>query len=204
MSTLQNSRYGAGGVGSIRGRRLQYSFPLFEPRLPGNPRQKAFVQNHFDHLPPLIEWKIPYNLLGYLGVQGAFAMLNSVTPFFIVDDLGATLALYQSKLGFDVRYKGGGDGNTDDFWAILGRDRVMLMFKAITPEVHPQPNRSRHEWARWDAYIYTDDPDSLYTEFVGKGVPVHRELANTSDGLRAFEIIDNSGYLLCFGRPVDK
>ncbi len=131
-------------------------------------------------------------------------MLNSVTPFFIVDDLGATLAFYQSKLGFDVRYKGGGDGNTDDFWAILGRDRVMLMFKAITPEVHPQPNRSRHEWARWDAYIYTDDPDSLYAEFVDKGVPMQRELANTSDGLRAFEIADNSGYLLCFGRPVDK
>src|SRR5690349_24815552 len=86
--------------------------------------------------------------------HGAFAMLNSVTPFFIVDDLGATLAFYQSKLGFDVRYKGGGDGNTDDFWAILGRDRVMLMFMAITPEVHPQPTRSRHEWARWVAYIY--------------------------------------------------
>jgi catechol 2,3-dioxygenase-like lactoylglutathione lyase family enzyme len=131
-------------------------------------------------------------------------MLNSVTPFFVVDDLGATLAFYQSKLGFDVLHKGGGDGNGDDFWAILGRDRVMLMFKAITPEVHPQPNRLRHEWARWDAYIYTDDPDSLYAEFVGKGVPVQRELANTSDGLRAFEITDNSGYLLCFGRPVDK
>jgi catechol 2,3-dioxygenase-like lactoylglutathione lyase family enzyme len=131
-------------------------------------------------------------------------VLNSVTPFFIVDDLAATLAFYQSKLGFDVRYKGGGDGKADDdFWTILGRDRVMLMFKAITPEVHPQPNHSRHEWAPWDAYIYTDDPDSLYAEFVGREVPMHRELANTHDGLRAFEITDNSGYVLCFGRPVD-
>ena len=130
-------------------------------------------------------------------------MLKSVTPFFIVDDLGATIAFYQSKLGFDVLYKGG-DGNGGDFWAFMGRDRVMLMFKAITPEVHPQPNRSRHEWARWDAYINTDDPDSLYTEFVGREAPVHRELANTNDGLRAFEITDNSGYVLCFGRPVNK
>jgi len=80
----------------------------------------------------------------------------------------------------------------------------MVMFKAIAPEVHPQPNHSRHEWARWDAYINTDDPDSLYAEFVGRGVPVHRELANTSDGLRAFEIADNSGYVWCFGRPVEK
>jgi len=131
-------------------------------------------------------------------------MLNSAAPCFIVDDLGATLAFYQSKLGFDVLYRGGGDGNGDDYFAIVGRDRVMLMFKAITPEVHPKPNRSRHEWARWDAYIDTDDPDSLYTEFVCREVPVHRELANTSDGLRAFEITDNSGYVLCFGRPVDK
>ena len=89
-------------------------------------------------------------------------MLNSITPFFIVDDLSATIAFYQSKLGFNVRYKGGGDGNIDDYWVFMGRDQVMLNFKAITPEVHPQPNHSRHEWARWDAYIYTDDPDALY------------------------------------------
>jgi catechol 2,3-dioxygenase-like lactoylglutathione lyase family enzyme len=129
-------------------------------------------------------------------------MLNSATPCFIVDDLDATIAFYQSRLGFDVLHKGGSDGNGSDFWAFLARDKVMLSFKVITPEVHPQPNRSRHEWARWDAYIYTDDPDSLYTELAGRGVPVHRELANTSDGLRAFEITDNSGYVLCFGRPV--
>ncbi len=130
-------------------------------------------------------------------------MLNRITPFFIVDDLGATLDFYQSRLGFKVLHKGG-DGPGNDFWAIIGRDQVTLMFKHITPEVHPQPNRSRHEWAAWDAYIYTSDPDSLYAEFLASNVPVHRDLANTNDGLRAFEITDNSGYVLCFGRPLDK
>jgi catechol 2,3-dioxygenase-like lactoylglutathione lyase family enzyme len=129
-------------------------------------------------------------------------MLNSVTPFFIVDDLATTLDFYQARLGFNVLHKGG-DGQGDDFWAILGRDQVMFMFKHITPEVHPQPNRSRHEWARWDAYIFTSDPDSLYTEFLARDVPMRRKLANTGDGLRAFEITDNSGYVLCFGRPVE-
>lgn len=130
-------------------------------------------------------------------------MLHSVTPFFIVDDLVATVAFYESKLGFEVRYKGGGDGNGSDFFAIMGRDQVTLMLKEIAPEVHPQPNSSRHQWARWDAYIYTDDPDSLYKEFSGRQVPMHRELANNGDGLRAFEIRDNNGYVLCFGRPVE-
>ena len=104
------------------------------------------------------------------------------------------------KLGFNVLYQGG-DGHGHNFWAIVGRDQIMLMFKHITPEVHPQPNPSRHEWAAWDAYIFTNDPDSLYTEFLASNVPIHRKLANTGDGLRAFEITDNSGYVLCFGRP---
>jgi len=130
-------------------------------------------------------------------------MLNSVTPFFIVDDLDATIAFYQSKLGFEVRYKGGSYGTCDDYWVFMGRDRVMLMFKAITPEIHPVPNHSRHEWAGWDAYINTDDPDALYKEFVSRQAPMHQELGNNSDGLRAFEVIDNSGYVLCFGRPLE-
>ncbi|MGA2073564.1 MAG: VOC family protein [Terriglobia bacterium] len=130
-------------------------------------------------------------------------MLSSVAPFFIVDDLTETIQFYQSRLGFQVLHKGG-DGQGADFWAMLGRDQVILMFKHITPDVHPQPNPSRHEWAAWDAYIFTSDPDSLYTEFLAKNAPVRRQLANTSDGLRAFEITDNSGYVLCFGCPIEK
>jgi hypothetical protein len=30
---------------------------------------------------------------------------------------------------------------------------------------------------------------------------MRRKLADTNDGLRAFEITDNNGYVLCFGRP---
>jgi len=130
-------------------------------------------------------------------------MLKSVTPFFIVDNLQSTIDFYESKLGFSVRYKGGGDAETEDYWVFVARDAVMLMFKAIAPDVHPQPNSSRHGWARWDAYVYTDDPDGLYAEYLGCGVAMHSELANTSDGLRAFEVKDNSGYVLCFGRPAE-
>ena len=122
-------------------------------------------------------------------------MLNSITPFFIVDDLQASLDFYCSKLGFEIRHKG-------DFWAFVGRDSVMVNLKHISPDVHPQSNPSRHEWARWDAYINASDPDSLYAEFVARSVPMHSELQDTGDGLRAFEVIDNNGYVLCFGRPL--
>ena len=129
-------------------------------------------------------------------------MLNSITPFFIVDDLNATIRFYGTQLGFEVRYKGGGDGEVEDYWALVGRDRVMIMIKAIAPDVHPQPNSSRHGWARWDAYVNVDDPDALYAEYARRNVKFNQELTDNSDGLRAFEVIDNNGYVICFGRPV--
>ena len=92
-----------------------------------------------------------------LDFPSPFGMLDSVTPSFIVDDLAATLELYQSRLWFDILHKGG-DGHGNDAWAMVGRDRVMIMFEHIAPAVHPQPNRSRHECASWDAYIFTSDP----------------------------------------------
>jgi len=129
--------------------------------------------------------------------------LNTIAPSFIVDDLQASLDFYRSKLGFQVTYTGGGDGVGEDFFGIVERDRVMIMLKAVAPEIHPQPNRSRHEWAPWDAYVHTSDPDSLYSEYVAKAVPMHRPLGNNSDGLRGFEINDNSGYVIFFGRPLN-
>lgn len=128
--------------------------------------------------------------------------LDSITPFFIVEDLQSSLDFYQAKLGFEVAHRGGGNGRDEkDFWGIVQRDNVMIMLKAIAPQIAPQPNSSRHEWARWDAYVHTSDPDSLYREFSARAVPMHRPLEDTGDGLRAFEIKDNSGYVLCFGRP---
>jgi len=124
------------------------------------------------------------------------ATLNTIAPFFVVDNLQASLDFYCSKLGFEVTY------TNNDFYGIVQRDRVMVMLKAITPEIHPQPNHTRHDWARWDAYVYTPDPDALYAEYVAKAVPMHRPLADTDDGLRAFEITDNSGYVICFGRTL--
>ena len=114
-----------------------------------------------------------------------------------------SLDFYRSMLGFEIAYRGGGSGEEADFFGIVKRDGVMLMLKEIAPGIHPQPNHSRHDWARWDAYIYTSDPDLLYAEYVAKSVPIHRELADTDDGLRAFEVRDCSGYVLCFGCTAD-
>jgi catechol 2,3-dioxygenase-like lactoylglutathione lyase family enzyme len=127
------------------------------------------------------------------------AQLGFIAPNFIVRDVMASLAFYKDRLGFEVMFLGPDD---DPFWAMLKRDGVHLMLKAITPEVQPTPNPSRHPWARWDAYIYTPDPDSLAEEFASRGVSFREPLGINSDQLLGFEVTDADGYVLYFGRPV--
>ena len=58
--------------------------------------------------------------------------------------------------------------------------------------------------ARWDAYVNVSDPDTLAAEFASRGVEFFVPLQDTQDGLRGFEIEDADGYLLFFGRTIDK
>jgi catechol 2,3-dioxygenase-like lactoylglutathione lyase family enzyme len=127
----------------------------------------------------------------------ARAKLESVCPFFIVRDIESSIAFYVDKLGFEISFKGPDD---DPYFAIVERDGAWFMLKAITPEVGPVPNHTRHGWARWDAYIHTPDPDALAEEFASRGVAFYSTLAVNSDNLRGFELEDADGYVLYFGR----
>ena len=124
--------------------------------------------------------------------------LDSICPFFIARKLDPSIAFYVDKLGFEVTFKGPAD---DPYFAIVERDGAWLMLKEITPEVGPVPNHTRHGWARWDAYINTQDPDALAEEFASRGVEFDSRLDVNGDNLRGFEILDADGYRLYFGRP---
>src|SRR5688500_14090662 len=126
------------------------------------------------------------------------ALLNFAAPFFIVRDIMPSIAFYRDRLGFEVSFLGPAE---DPYFAMVQRDGVWLMLKAITPEVQPIPNPTRHHWARWDAYINTPDPDALADEFASRGVSFHEPLGVNSDNLRGFEVTDADGYVLYFGRP---
>lgn len=125
--------------------------------------------------------------------------LSFISPFFIVSDINDSVAFYKNKLGFEVLYLG---PEGDPFYAMVGRGPVNIMLKAIAPEIKPVPNHTRHEWAPWDAYISTADPDTLFEEFSSKDVTFRLPIGVNGDGLRGFEVADADGYVLFFGRPV--
>ncbi len=121
--------------------------------------------------------------------------LVSIVPFFIVADLQASIAYYRDRLGFQLEFQGPPD---DIYYAQVRRDSAAIMLKAITPEVGPRPNHTRHEWARWDAYIYTLDPESVFREFAERGATFVKPLSFIDDGLWGFEVADADGYVLAF------
>jgi catechol 2,3-dioxygenase-like lactoylglutathione lyase family enzyme len=124
-----------------------------------------------------------------------------LSPFFIVEDYATSVAYYRDVLGFAVEYEAPEDESP--FFGIVARDGSSLFLKEILPEVAPTPNHTRHEWAPWDAYLDTPDPDTLYSEFVGRGAAFQKPLHDDEDNfLRGFEILDPNGYVLFFGRLI--
>jgi len=121
--------------------------------------------------------------------------LESISPFFIVKDLQVSIAYYIERFGFQLDFQGPGD---DPYYARVSRDGIGVMLKAILPDVLPQPNHTRHPWARWDAYVYTLDPDTLFDEFSQRGASFVKKLSFIDDGLWGFEVTDADGYVLAF------
>lgn len=122
--------------------------------------------------------------------------INCIAPCFLVHNVPAAIAFYRDKLGFEVTFK---EPEDDPFFAIVCRGGAMLMLKSVG--VDPVPNRTRHPWAPWDAYLNAPDPDALAEEFTSRNVLFSEALKDTTDGLRGFELKDADGYLLFFGRP---
>ena len=126
--------------------------------------------------------------------------ISGIAPFFIVKNVPIALSFYRDRLGFDITFQG--PGEDDIFFGIVQRGAAMIMMKDIG--VDPVPNYTRDikkGIARWDAYIYTPDPDALAEEFSSSNVDFFTPLMNNDDGLRGFEVKDADGYLLYFGRP---
>jgi catechol 2,3-dioxygenase-like lactoylglutathione lyase family enzyme len=126
--------------------------------------------------------------------------IAGIAPLFIVRDVPAALAFYRDQLGFDITFQG--PEPDDIFFGIVQRGTAMIMLKDVG--VEPAPNGTRdvgRGHARWDAYLYVPDPDTLAAEFASRQVTFSAPLVDTDDGLRGFELRDADGYVLFFGRP---
>jgi catechol 2,3-dioxygenase-like lactoylglutathione lyase family enzyme len=128
------------------------------------------------------------------------AEISGISPFFIVNDVPASLSFYRDQLGFEITFQG--PTPDDIFFGIVRRGGAQILLKSVG--VPPVPNYTRdvkQGIARWDAFVIVPDPDALAAEFGARNVEFSAPLKDTHEGLRGFEVKDADGYLLFFGRP---
>jgi catechol 2,3-dioxygenase-like lactoylglutathione lyase family enzyme len=127
--------------------------------------------------------------------------LLAISPFFIVNDVPASLAFYRDQLGFAITFQG--PAPDDIFFGIVRRGGAQILLKAVG--VAPVPNCTRDVKkgiVRWDAFVDVPDPDALAAEFASRNVEFCEPLEDTDDGLRGFALKDADGYVLFFGHPL--
>jgi predicted enzyme related to lactoylglutathione lyase len=122
----------------------------------------------------------------------------TVAPNFIVDDIVPAAEFYRDKLGFKF----------DRFWGeppcfvMVRRDGITIMLASFGKKGVAKPNRQVDPEGCWDAYIWVRDAQVLYDEFQAKGVTIARPIEKSHYGCLDFEILDSSGYCLCFGQDL--
>jgi uncharacterized glyoxalase superfamily protein PhnB len=119
-------------------------------------------------------------------------MIRQITPLFFSLDIPATLAYYESKLGFKCL----GTWQDPPIYAIVARDEHMIHFRCAAP---PTPNPEKYSEELLDAYVFVEDADALYAEYAARGVEFARGLGNMPWNSREFVVKDCDGRLIVFG-----
>ncbi len=119
-------------------------------------------------------------------------MIRQIVPLFFTLNIPDTLAYYRDKLGFRCL----GTWQEPPVYAIVARDQHAIHFRCAEP---PAPNPHKYDEELLDAYVFIEDADALYAEYIAQGVEVTRELGNTPWQCREFVVKDCDGRLLAFG-----
>lgn len=124
---------------------------------------------------------------------------------WIVKNVEKSVEFYSKQLGFKIEFIGEGPK-----FAILSRDNFSVMLRQLKESGHTKPNRIpfiKAGWhtngkEAWDAYIWVNNVDELYEEFIVKDVSIIKPIQITEYGIRDFEIEDIDGYIICFGHKI--
>jgi uncharacterized glyoxalase superfamily protein PhnB len=123
-------------------------------------------------------------------LSDAIGRFRAVAPVFAVDNVAETSEYYRKTLGFKINLLYG----NPPYYAVVGRGGV---------EIHlSEREDTSTPIERCAAYIHVDDADAIYAELEDRGVEMFAPPENQENGMREFELTDNSGHFLMFGQKI--
>jgi catechol 2,3-dioxygenase-like lactoylglutathione lyase family enzyme len=99
------------------------------------------------------------------------AVLTSIAPQFLVDDLARSIEYYCRCLGFEL------DFNYEGFYASVSRDGCAIHLKAAPKTVADRAHRKQHE--HLDAFIALGNVTALHDELRSRGALVTKPLEDS-------------------------
>ena len=114
----------------------------------------------------------------------------AAAPVFPVDNAAEAVEYYRKTLGFKIKLLYG----EPVYYAIVARDSVEIHLSEREDTSTPIEHCA--------AYVYIDDADLLYEEFESKGIEMFAPPENQENGMREFELTDNSGHFLMLGQKI--
>jgi catechol 2,3-dioxygenase-like lactoylglutathione lyase family enzyme len=116
--------------------------------------------------------------------------MKKLSPILWTKDLKATIAFYESVLGFK------GKSNFPNFVS-LTRENVEIMF--IVPQAEPE--FFQRPILTGSVFIATDEVDKVWESLKDKAT-IKTSIDNREYRMRDFSILDNNGYELVFGQDI--
>jgi uncharacterized glyoxalase superfamily protein PhnB len=121
--------------------------------------------------------------------------IAGVAPEFLVSNVTKAAEYYRDNLGFRIV---GYFFEDPPVFAMVGRDDQIVML-SLAEGSRGGSNRTYKREAI-DAYLWVDDVDALYAEFLQSGADLVMPPTLRIYGMKEIEVRDLDGYVLCFGQ----
>ena len=117
--------------------------------------------------------------------------MKKVAVQWIVENVNLAVEFYSKELGFKIDFLGDGP-----LFAILSRNNFSVMLRQLHKKQPIRPNRIpfiESGWhtkgkEAWDVYVWVEDVDKLYEEYLKKDVSIIKPIQDSEYGIRDFEI----------------
>jgi glyoxylase I family protein len=122
--------------------------------------------------------------------------IRELVPLLFVEDIAASAAFYQNKLGFQMTMKWEPDGKLS--WCRLARDDSAVMLQQACEEDGPAAGRGRGV----GFFFNCEDADAMHADFASRGLAVAPPVA-AFYGMNQIFVKDPDGYELCFQSVIE-